>query len=352
MRVLAITPELPREGKPGSNAPLVRQLDSLRQQGIEIDVIDMVGAPMVKYAQLLPRVRTAARRADLVHAHFGFCGWMGRLQTSCPLVISFMGDDLLGEPNERGSFSKFSRFMVQANKRLAKFAKEVIVKSHEMAGVLHATQAHVIPNGVDIKTFFPIDRAEARKQLGWRQDETVILFPGNADNPRKGFELARAATTQLQEIRDSEVRVERLWNVSPQQVPLLMNACDGMWMTSVVEGSPNVVKEAMACDCPIVSVPVGDVETILSNVDGCCVVDRDASQLAIAMNDILNAEKRSAGHQAIISKQLDLESIARRIIKVYEAALGKTFKSYDREQQSDGAEQESALCHVDERMCR
>ena len=128
LRVLAITPKLPKDREPGSNAPLLRQIESLRERGVEVEIIDMAGIPMLKYLLAIPKMYNRLRHVDIVHGHFGFCGWLGRLQFSKPLVISFMGDDLLGEPTESGGLTRFSRFMVQANKRLAPLAQRVIVK--------------------------------------------------------------------------------------------------------------------------------------------------------------------------------------------------------------------------------
>jgi glycosyltransferase involved in cell wall biosynthesis len=325
IRVLAISPELPSETRPGSNAPLLRQIESLREAGVEVDVIDMRGVPMLKYLLSLPRMWSKLGKVDLVHGHFGFCGWLARMQWSKPLVISFMGDDLLGEPNDRGGLTRFSRFMTRANVILGRFARRVIVKSPEMADVLAPTQSFVIPNGVNIAAFQPMPMHDARERLGWDLDHRIILFPGDPENPRKGFALASAATSIVSEQLGESIHLQPMWGVSPEEIPLYMNASDAMWMTSSIEGSPNVVKEAMACNRHIVSVHVGDTMHMLRDVPGCRLVDeRSASKLAHAMVELLQTGEPSGGRAAILERGLDLESVAQQVVDVYRLALGIT----------------------------
>ena len=323
IRVLAISPQLPDSSSPGSNAPLLRQVESLRERGVHVDVIDMRGTPMIKYLLAVPRMWWRMRNVDLVHGHFGFCGWLARMQCFKPLVISFMGDDLLGEPNDKGGFSRFSRMMVVANKFLARLARQVIVKSPEMAGIISPTVSHVVPNGVDTTLFRPVDISVARERLGWKQDQVVILFPGNPDNPRKGYTLAVESTRVAESLLGQDIRIQPMWGVKPGDVPLLMNACNAVWMTSSIEGSPNVVKEAMSCDRPIVAVPVGDVEDLLDGVAGCHVGPRDPEKLGDLMASVLKFHDKSAGREALEQMNLDLGSVAFRVENIYRSVLGR-----------------------------
>ncbi|MEM7316843.1 MAG: glycosyltransferase family 4 protein, partial [Planctomycetota bacterium] len=247
---------------------------------------------------------------------------LGRMQASKPLVISFMGDDLLGEPNDHDGLTLFSRFMVQANVFLGRLARQVIVKSPEMSGVLGNTFSTVIPNGVNINKFTPMALEQAREKLGWEQERTILLFPGNPDNPRKGFAIASKATQLVSESLGRDVHIQPMWGVPPDEIPLYMNACDAMWMTSSIEGSPNVVKEAMACDRPIVSVHVGDTMHLLPGVSGCRLVDsRSPQDLAAAMSELLLKREPVNGRQAILQRGLDLDSVALQVVNVYERAL-------------------------------
>lgn len=329
MRVLMICPELPRSATPGSMAATARQFESIHQLGLTTDVVDMYGIPKLKYLQVIPRVRRLARQADLIHAHFGYCGWLGYLapmlsRSKAPLVISFMGDDLLGTPYDAdGNLEWFSKQMVRSNILLAKKVAQVIVKSQEMADVLAPTPATVIPNGVDTATFQAVDRVQSRRELGLPEDRKLVLFPGDPSNPRKGHRLASAAIAVASGRLGGEIDLVPLWGVKPNQVAVYMNACDAMVMTSLIEGSPNVVKEAMACNLPIVGVPVGDVQQLLDGVEGCEFCVRDPEVVGAAIVRALAAPS-CGGRDAILSRGLDLESVARRVVGVYEQALGRT----------------------------
>ena len=323
MRVLSISPELPSPGAPGTMAATARQIDSLRALGVDMHVMDMKGIPKLKYLLAIPRMRSLLRRVDLVHAHYGFCGWLARLQLRKPVVLSYMGSDLLGEPTNDGSgLEWFSRTMIPPNKRMARMVDAVIVKSAEMATVLAPVESHVIPNGVDVTLFQPRDRAEARQDLEWPSDGWTVLFPGNPDDPRKGYPLAREAVRHASEQLGTDIRIVPLKGVPPDRVATTMNACDAMLMTSLIEGSPNVVKEAMACDLPVAGVPVGDVEQMLTDVPGYAVCPRDAQRLGVRLVELLKLPRKSVeGRRAIESRRLDLEGVARRVLHVYEETL-------------------------------
>jgi glycosyltransferase involved in cell wall biosynthesis len=244
-------------------APTARQIESLRAIGAEIITLEIKGIPKLKYFQKLPSLRKYIPSVDLVQAHYGYCGWLARSQFRKPVVVSFMGDDLLGTPNDEGRIEPFSRLMVQANRWLARIVDAVIVKSAEMAKVVAPPKAHIVPNGVDLKIFRPMDKHAARALLGWDGNRHHILFPGNPETPRKGFRLAQAVVMNASKRLAEPLELISLWGVASDQVPLYMNSCEAVLLTSFSEGSPNVVKEAMACNLPVVSVPVGDVpETV------------------------------------------------------------------------------------------
>jgi glycosyltransferase involved in cell wall biosynthesis len=171
MKVLMICPELPSADKPGSMAPTTRQIQSLIDLGLSVQTIDMRGMPKLKYVQAIPRVCRALRSVDLVHAHFGYCGWLALLgrrlaARRVPIVMSFMGDDLLGTPaDETGRMERSSLWAVRFNCRVARSYAQIIVKSSEMARRLAPRPCHVIPNGVDLNRFLPRNRGQARSDL-------------------------------------------------------------------------------------------------------------------------------------------------------------------------------------------
>lgn len=322
-----VTPQLPALARPGTigrverMAPLARQIESLRRAGVHVHVLEIKGIQKLKYLQALPRLWALASSVDLIHAHYGYCGWLARSQFRKPVVVSFMGDDVLGTPDAKGHVGLFSKLVVQVDRWLARAVDAVIVKSAEMAQVVAPAKAHVIPNGVDLQTFRPMDSHEARTLLGLAESKRYILFPGCPDEPRKDFSLARAAVTDASTRTTEPLELIPLWGVRPDRVPLYMNACDALLMTSFLEGSPNVVKEALACDLPVVSVPVGDVPELLAGVEGCAICPREVEALAEALVGVLGSGHHTNGRAALERKGLDLNSVARKITSIYEAVL-------------------------------
>jgi glycosyltransferase involved in cell wall biosynthesis len=266
-------------------------------------------------------LRKKAKSADIIHGHYAFCGWLARSAMGTPVVCSFMGDDLLGSPDNEGRVSGKGKLIVQSSRMLARLVDAVIVKSPEMAKIVAPVKAHVVPNGVDIDQFKPMDQASAKNELGWNQDKRYVLFPGNPENPRKGFRLASDALDLAQQQTGDPLEMAVLRNVAPEQVPIYMNACDAMFMTSWVEGSPNVVKEAMACDLPLVSVRVGDVEQLLTGVHGYTICQRNPETIAMSVLELLADRQPAEGRAALIRLKLDATSVARRLIDIYLSIL-------------------------------
>jgi glycosyltransferase involved in cell wall biosynthesis len=315
MKVLTLVPMSKAQTMP----PVLRQIESLRQIDIDVDVLPIEGAPVLKYLHALPAVVRRSRSADLVHGHYGYCGWLSRLQLGRPVVVSFMGDDLLGTPGWNGELSCFSKLVVRLNRRLAQLVDCVIVKSPEMAQVVAPVEARVVPNGVDMENFRPLERDVARRQLGWRLDARYVLFGGNPGNPRKAFPLAQEAVARAA-ARGGAIELEPLWGVRADEVPVLMSAADVLLLTSHVEGSPNVVKEAMSCRLPVVSVRVGDVKRLLEDVRASYVCGRDPDELATALGAALNGG-RTNGREALRAQGLDLPSVAQRLATIYGVVL-------------------------------
>jgi glycosyltransferase involved in cell wall biosynthesis len=237
-----------------------------------------------------------------------------------------MGDDLLGTPDAEGRLRAFSKVAVQVNRYVARTVDAVIVKSAEMAEVVKPVKAHIIPNGVDLQTFRPLDPQEARTALGWAAGKRYILFPSRPADPNKGFPLARAAVAHASAQVDEPLELVALWGVAPDRVALFMNACDVMVLTSYHEGSPNVVKEAMACNLPIVSVPVGDVPERLAGIAGCRICPRDPAPLGAALLHLLRDRPRTTGRCALQAMGLGQDAVARKILAIYEDVLARKYR--------------------------
>jgi teichuronic acid biosynthesis glycosyltransferase TuaC len=323
VKVLFVTNMWPDEERPWYGTFIKTQADSLEALGVDLDVLPIKGyASKRAYADAVGEVRrrTRAKQYDIVHAHYGHAAAVARFQRAAPLVISYCGDDVLGTPAEKGGLTPRSRAEAAVFRQLAHVAAATITKSEEMEHALPRSRRErnrVIPNGVDIERFAPRPRDEARRELGWDSEERIALFVGDPAIARKNHALAAAATTHGA-ASVSGLRLQVAQGFKPVQIPTLMSAADALLMTSLWEGSPNVVKEAMAAELPVVAVPAGDVEERLRGVEGCYVRPYDAEALGEALVKAVRQGRSPAARQAV--RELSLENVARRVVGVYEEA--------------------------------
>lgn len=322
MRILTVTNMWPSHERPNYGAFVKSQVDSLVAAGINNTLYEIEGwRSKAEYLKAMARIPRLARscRADLVHAHYGYSG-LAAMGVKVPLVVSFCGDDLLSRPDGFGGYTLKTRALVRICVRAAHSADAVIVKSEEMRRVIaDVADVHVIPNGVDLTRFQPQPRAAARAALGWRSDGQVLLFAANRGEVRKNFPLAEAVERRLRE-RGLDVRLEYIFGKPQTTIVQAMNAADVLLLPSYHEGSPNVVKEAMALGLPVVAAPVGDCNELLRNVHPSAVAERTEEAFTEATARVLVAQSRSNG-RAVIEGSLTLEAVAQRVIAVYETAL-------------------------------
>jgi glycosyltransferase involved in cell wall biosynthesis len=229
-----------------------------------------------------------------------------------------MGDDVLGRPARSGRITFFGHIMQLSGFILARLASAVIVKSRQMASKLRMPSAHVIPNGVDLNLFRPMDQADARRLLGLDLSKKFVLFPYNPVEPRKRFDLIEAAVSLAHErIPSCEVLVVR--GLPQEQLSLYMNAADVLVMASIFEGSPNAVKEAMATNLPVITVDAGDAAELIGSTPGCYLVPRDAGAIAARIVEVCHSGRRTNGREWI--RRLSRETVAEQIVDVYAEAL-------------------------------
>lgn len=323
MRVLFVTNMWPEPQKPHYGTFIRSQAASLEAAGLAVDVLFVRGY-ISSHAYLAARRPVVqlmrGDRYDVVHVHTGHAATVGLPWAAKPTVISFVGGDLLGHPTEHGITRK-SRFEAAAFRQLPYFAAATITKSEEMHRALPARaqrRNEVIPNGVDLQAFAPRPMDTARAALGWSADEKVVLFLGDPADPRKGFALAEEAV-RLAQVRLPTARLHAAWGVSPEMVTRLMAAADCLVFPSLSEGSPNVVKEAMAAALPIVATPVGDIPERLQGVAGCYVVEGTADAFSVALVSAAAYGRAPEAREAVAS--LGLAAIAERVIAVYERAI-------------------------------
>lgn len=323
LRVLMVTNMWPRPDRPALGAFVRSQCRSLEALGVAVEVHVIEGdRGAAAYALDVPAVRRAvdAFRPDLVHAHYGLSGWTARWQPR-PLVVSFCGDDLLGTPTADGGLTFRSRIAMQMSRSAARHAHAIICKSGNLVAALDRpvdrARAVIIPNGVDLGRFFPGDRAEARRRLGLDPAARYVFFPHLREQAvQKGFALAEEVMARVHATLPGAILLQ-VSGVPHDTMPDYYRSADCLLLTSRSEGSPNVVKEALASGLPVVGVDAGDVAHWLSRVPGCRLTEREPAALAAAVVDVLHGSGRI--DPAPVLADLDERAAARRILSIYES---------------------------------
>ncbi|MFC7210677.1 glycosyltransferase family 4 protein [Natronoarchaeum sp. GCM10025321] len=266
---------------------------------------DIRGRSIVQYLEFLPRAIGASfGDYDLVHANYGLTAPAAVLQPNLPVVVSLWGSDLFGR---YGPVSKLC----------ARLADDVVVMSDGMAAEL-GTEAHVIPHGIDLDRFQPTDQREAQADLGWDNGRNHVLFPYARGKSVKNAPLAERVVEAARDRLDGPVELHFVTGVPHRRMSVYMNAADALLLTSDREGSPNSVKEAMACNLPVVSTDVGDVRERLRGVHHSFVAQDDA-ELVDCLVSVLDADRESNG-RAVVA-EIRIERMAERLLRVYREVL-------------------------------
>lgn len=292
-----------------------QQIETLEEKGVDCTVLVVPGAEQIdgdmggrrgirEYLQFVPEVRRELRRGDydLIHANYGLTAPYAVTQFRLPVVLTLWGSDVVG-------------FDGMVTKACAWRADTVTVRSEEMRELLGREDAHIVPSGVDLERFRPIDRTEARERVGWDPEGLHVLFPYSPDYERKNYPLAKRVVEQAEENVRENIELHTISGVPHEDVPFYMNASDVLLLTARYEGSPNTVKEAMACNLPVVSTPVGDVEERLQDVTP-SGIGEGASELGEHLSDILKQGERSNGREIV--REVSWGRIGERIVDIYE----------------------------------
>ena len=301
MRILFIS-----SGNAGDSiSPIVlNQGESLIERKLLINFFPIKGKGFLPYFKhiLILRKYRHNNKFDLFHAHYSLSAFVATLAGCRPLIVSLMGSD-----------TKCSIFLKKIIQILAKRRwSTVIVKSASMKNDIGIDKAVIIPNGVDLRKVVP---GKIEKN---NQDKKIILFAADPRREVKNYYLAEKAVLLLE---NKNVVLKVVHSKPYSEILAEINNSDLVLLTSLWEGSPNIIKEAMACNCPIVATDVGDVKSIIGNTEGCYLTSFDPADVAEKIKSALNFGKKSNGRQRIIDLKLDSASIAARIMQTYEVVL-------------------------------
>lgn len=290
----------------GYYAPfIIEQAKAIEDKGHKVVFFGIQGKGflgyMFNYFKLKKVIKTFS--PQIIHAHYGLSGLLANLQRKIPVVTTFHGSDI-------------------NNKKVLPFSKLAIVLSAYNIFVSQKTidiakpkkSFILLPCGVNLDTFYHIEKEEARRILQIESNAHVVLFAGAFENAVKNPDLAKAAIQLL-----TDVDLKELKGYTRKEVNLLMNAVDLALMTSFTEGSPQFVKEALACGCPVVSVEVGDVKDVIAGVENCYIAERNPQDIANKIELVLQQNKRINGKEIVA--RFDNKTIADKLISLYTQVL-------------------------------
>ena len=308
---------------------VTEQGESLRAAGCEVDYFLVRGNYLLAVRDLKKKIREY--KPDIVHAHYGLSAITAELQSLAPVVTTFHNGETL---NPLVNF---------ASSLMSLRAKHVIYVAQHIRDLSYfkARNYSIIPCGVPMEQMTIIPKDEARRQLGWDPNKKYILFGGAFSNERKNYALLRDAIAQLNEqspitIHQSPIECVEMKNLTRSQCVLRMNACDLFALPSHSEGSPQALKEAMACNCPCVATDIADVKYLFGDEPGHWILrnprktherwdgdEKSLDEMTSLLREALSFSGRTHGRQRILDLELSNEQVAKRIIKIYEDIINK-----------------------------
>lgn len=289
---------------------IVEQARALEAQGCVIRFFGLQGKGIGGYLRNLPLLKREIKafQPDIIHAHYGLSGLFANMQRRIPVVTTYHGSDI----NDKKAL-RFSKVAMRLS------AWNIFVSRQTLVKAQLKKKYSLLPCGVDLSEFQLTEKTEARQQMHLAIDKKYVLFAGAFDNQVKNAPLAQQTVENL---HDDSVALLELKGYSRDEVTLLMCAADALIMTSFSEGSPQVIKEALACGCPIVSVDVGDVKERVEGIEGCYVAEtREPEELADVLVKALAFESKTQGRKKVIAEGLDNELVAKKLIVIYKTIV-------------------------------
>lgn len=295
----------------GSFAPFIlEQAEALKKVGCEVEFFGLQGKGLKGYLMNLPALKQRIKsfQPDIIHAHYGLSGLLANLQRKVPVVVTYHGSDI----NDK-KVLPFSKLAMRLS------AWNIFVSRKTMNIAQPKRKFTLLPCGIDLSDLQLTEKIKARQMMNLDMNKIYVLFAGAFDNQIKNVALAKETIALL---HDDNVNLLELKDYSREEVTLLMCAVDAFLMTSITEGSPQVIKESMACGCPIVSVDVGDVKERIDGVEGCYVAkNREPKELANLFRKAVSFEGKTRGREKVFADGLDNRSVAIKLMEIYDRII-------------------------------
>jgi len=301
-------------GNRSSISPFIQeQIVSIITLGLQVDKFLIKGKGLIGYIvnffKLLKKI--SQYQPNIIHAHYGFSGLLSVLQFKVPVIITFHGCDV-NDKKER-FISKLAAF----------FAKHVIFVEEGMVKKMNYFNKNnyaVIPCGINLNDFLPENKTVVRVRLNWSSEYYHVIFASAFDIPVKNAKLAQMVIDGF----NLPIIFHELKNLTRSEVRDYLNAGDFLLLTSIREGSPMVIKEALACNCPIVATDVGDIRKMISNIPGCFITSLDPNDVKEKILEeikFINSNQRIKGRAQIEKMNLSNNMIVERINEIYQKVL-------------------------------
>ena len=322
MRVLFVSSGTTNEG---IGSLVWEQGESLKAKGIVIEYFTIKDKGISGYLRHIFKLKNHLNKNqyDIIHAHYGLSGLIAILanRKRIKLIISFMGNDLLGDHARNGKSTFVGKFLVSINQLFAKYADHIIVKNQVMSTKITHKNISVIPNGLDLNLFYSMSKSYTISKIGWDKEVSNLLFMSDPEKPEKNYNLTKSALLQLE---NYNYQVHFLKDIPHNEVVNYYNASVVCLLSSYHEGSPNVIKEAMACNCPVVATDVGDIKWLIGEIPGYYLASFDlfdfADKIKLAL-EFSSQYGKTKGRERIIELGLDSETVAGNIIEIYNKVL-------------------------------
>ncbi len=288
------------------------QGEALRSLGCEVEYYAIIGRGVIGYLKNVSSLRKKINeyQPDIIHAHFGLCGMVAVLATKRPVVITCHNGETL---------TKYGNIITSL--ALQRAAHTICVAQHIYDKLYLKPKRYTIqPCGIDISDLPLMDKAEAQAAMNLPTDKINILFGGAFTNLRKNVALANAA---LDILKRDDINLIEMRGFNRRQVAMLYNGCDMLLLPTKSEGSPQVLKEAMACNCPIVATDVADIAFLLDGVKNSYVTTFDPADVAEKILRVIDCRERTNGRERVEALKLDNHQVAETIKKIYQTILNK-----------------------------
>lgn len=306
-------------------SPFIKaQGETLINEGIEVEFFSVVGKGLTGYLRSARKLNAflKGRKYDIIHAHYMLCGWVAVLsRPKTPIVLSLMGDDAYGTYYKPYRVSLKSRYLTLLTLLIQPFLKGIIAKSRNILKYVYRKKiTSIIPNGVRLEQFKDYNKG-FREELCLDPHKKYILFLADTSDPNKNFALLKQAHELL---CDENIGLITPYPKPHDQIVKYLWSADVFVLPSFAEGSANVLKEAMACNCPLVATNAGDAWWVIGDTPGCFAAGytpEDFSEKLKMALSFAEVNKRTKGRQRLIDLGLDASLVARKVIAVYNKTL-------------------------------